>query len=57
MMKSVIPYDYRRYFPPHMKSYDFLLTCGDCHRLASYYNDQLRKELAKNYDVPWGMIM
>ena len=56
-MKSVIPYDYRRYFPPEMKSYDFLLFCGGCHQLANDYNGQLRKELAEKYDAPWGMIM
>ena len=56
-MKSLIPYDYRRYFPPEMKSYDFLLICGGCHHLANDYNGQLRKKLAEDYDAPWGMIM
>lgn len=59
-MKSVIPRDYRRHFPPEIRdsqSQDFLMTCPKCCNLASDHDEQLRKKLAKKYNAPFGMIM
>lgn len=60
MRKSVVPHDYRRHFPPFMKdhhSHDILLTCLQCHSRANSFDDQLRKELAIQYNAPLGMFM
>lgn len=57
MRKNIVPHDYRRYFPLVMKdhhSHDVLLMCSDCHRLSTFYDDKLRRELAIKYNAPLG---
>ena len=57
MRKNIVPHDYRRYFPFVMKdhhSHDILLMCPECHRLSTFYDDKLRKELANKYNAPLG---
>ena len=57
MRKNIVPHDYRRYFPLVMKdhhSHDILLMCPECHRLSTFYDDKLRRELAIKYNAPLG---
>lgn len=57
LRKSIVPHDYRRYFPVCMKDHhchDILLMCYECHRVSNFYDEQLRQKLAKEYDAPVG---
>lgn len=57
MRKNIVPHDYRRYFPLVMKdhhSHDVLLMCPECHRISTFYDDKLRRELAIKYNAPLG---
>lgn len=57
MRKNIVPHDYRRYFPLVMKdhhSHDILLMCPECHRLSTFHDDKLRRELADKYNAPLG---
>lgn len=55
--KTVVPHEYRRYFPELMKknlSHDVVLLCVTCHRLSNVLDRELRNQLAKECDAPIG---
>lgn len=55
--KTVVPHEYRRYFPELMKknlSHDVVLLCVDCHRLSNARDRDLRNKLANECDAPIG---
>ena len=57
---SIVPHDYRRYFPVCMKDHhchDILLMCSEWHSLSNFYVEQLRQKLAKQYSAPCGMYV
>ncbi|KAK3892385.1 hypothetical protein Pcinc_003755 [Petrolisthes cinctipes] len=48
--KSIVPHEYRRYFPAILKehaSHDLLLLCPPCHQAANLYDVSLRQNLTK----------
>ncbi|XP_076651374.1 exonuclease 3'-5' domain-containing 2 [Halictus rubicundus] len=53
--KSVVPREYRKYFPLVMKahqSHDILLLCPICHEISNSHDLQLRRKLADICDAP-----
>ncbi|XP_033324794.2 exonuclease 3'-5' domain-containing 2 [Megalopta genalis] len=53
--KSVVPREYRKYFPLVMKahqSHDILLLCPICHQKSNGYDLQLRRKLSDICDAP-----
>lgn len=53
--KSVVPREYRKYFPLVMKahqSHDILLLCPICHEISNCHDLQLRRKLADICDAP-----
>ena len=60
MTKKIVPYDYRCHFPPAMKdhnSHDVLPTCPRCNYIAYFHDNELRKELAIEYNAPLGRLI
>lgn len=57
LRKTVVPHEYRRYFPNLMKehlSHDILLLCVACHIRSNTYDSEIRQELAEECDAPIG---
>jgi len=55
--KSVVPHEYRKYFPAVMKdhqSHDVLLLCIACHQKSNYYDLDVRRHLAELCNAPIG---
>jgi hypothetical protein len=50
----IVPYKYRRFLPPEIKSHnyhDILLLCIPCHNRYEEYAQKLNREIAKEYGV------
>ena len=57
LRKSVVPHEYRKYFPAVMKdhqSHDVLLLCVSCHQQSNHHDTQLRRRLAAQCGAPVG---
>ena len=57
LRKSVVPHEYRKYFPAVMKdhqSHDVVLLCVSCHQQSNQLDSQLRKRLADMCGAPLG---
>ncbi|XP_018420590.1 PREDICTED: exonuclease 3'-5' domain-containing protein 2 isoform X2 [Nanorana parkeri] len=55
--KNIVPHEYRRHFPIQMKdhnSHDVLLLCTSCHAVSSYYDNNLKQQLAVEFCAPIG---
>eukprot|EP00794_Sanderia_malayensis_P003755 gene3755-4277_t len=53
--KMVVPRDYRRHFPSHLKdhlSHDCLLLCVLCHKISEVHDLQLKRKIAQDFSVP-----
>ena len=57
LRKSVVPHEYRKYFPAVMKdhqSHDVLLMCVSCHQRSNLYDAEVRKYLSDLCSAPIG---
>ena len=57
LRKSIVPHEYRKYFPVVMKdhqSHDVLLMCVSCHQKSNLYDADVRRYLAELCDAPIG---
>ena len=57
LRKSIVPHEYRKYFPAVMKdhqSHDVLLMCVTCHQKSNLYDADVRRHLAELCDAPIG---
>jgi len=57
LRKSVVPHEYRRYFPAVMKdhqSHDVLLMCVPCHQRSNMHDASMRRQLAEECNAPIG---
>ena len=57
LRKSIVPHEYRKYFPAVMKdhqSHDVLLMCVTCHQKSNLYDADVRRFLADLCDAPIG---
>jgi len=57
LRKSVVPHEYRRYFPTVMKdhqSHDVLLMCMRCHQSSNMHDVSMRRELGSECNAPIG---
>lgn len=55
----VVPYCYRKFFPPKAKRnnyHDVLLLCEECHQKYEEKAQQMKKDLAVKYDAPLGFV-
>ena len=57
LRKSVVPHEYRKYFPAVMKdhqSHDVLLLCISCHQKSNLHDSELRRRLGELCGAPVG---
>ena len=57
LRKSVVPHEYRKYFPAVMKdhqSHDVLLLCVSCHQKSNFHDSDLRRRLGEMCGAPTG---